>query len=645
MFYAQKDVRFHGETQKSTRIVRPTVSTAVGNQTQTDGFAPFRKIDQLEVEVQSLKELLQSRSLSQNPCNSCIADQHSTPVSSRCSVPGSGASLVSADDGSQQQQLQRQHTSPNEIPSWHQNQPTSTSNQSSSNVALPSRHSKPTFVIRDRQIPDLVTAGLLSEDTATSCFTTFFSGCDRYVPIFDPHHDTMASIRSRSSLLFCVICTVGYRVLEGTETREWRRLDLLTKQMLTAATISSSSKPTTVETVQALLVRACYTPDRTILLALATRMALEIGLPEAYYNTLRGPHMPTMANNNQTHHISSESADAHSMRMTRTWLHLVVLGNMLHVDAGNAPSFEFSGNVRRCRVLLDRPCSTSLDFSLFSQVELNVLRADVYTRIANLDTHDEDGRVEIVSDARIDLDVWYTDWIRIHDDRFHDGSNTSWMRINLQIQRCWSECMALCRVVRSSGVEDVSAMSPSQKHILSMAKNALMQHFVLILEEPQRLYLHHLRYAMDFVWAKCAFCFLLLLKLSILLPDVEESSRDLVKDGEILVNELAEVMDNMGGQESGNNSRRAYLQLLQSGLEKYRCTLLQNGQGHQSSIVKEGGGRQGELESFVPDQFVFEWDFPGLSFFSSPSVETDWLDEFLSGSFGVEDEPFSLDWL
>jgi hypothetical protein len=53
-------------------------------------------------------------------------------------------------------------------------------------------------------------------------------------------------------------------------------------------------------------------------------------------------------------------------------------------------------------------------------------------------------------------------------------------------------------------------------------------------------------------------------------------------------------------------------------------------------ISRTGG--QNELESFVPEQFVFEWDFPGLTLFSSPTTEAVWLDEFLLGALnGVED--------
>ncbi|KAH7127974.1 hypothetical protein B0J13DRAFT_142879 [Dactylonectria estremocensis] len=529
-------------------------------------------------------------------------------------------------------------------PDAHEWYPSNSSNKSP-NESLPSiekdaKGKRLVFLMRGVDpMPDFITAGLLNEDQATSYSATFFDGCHRYVPIFDPRHDTISEIRSRSSLLFCIICAVGYRTTKGTESHEWHRLDFHIKRMLTA-TITTTTEPT-LETVQALLVRACYAPERSLLLAIATRMSLDLCLPEAY-DQLIGRLISGRGNSERM------ESDEALMRKTRTWLHLLVLGNMLHVDAGNLPSFEFRGNVRRCRILLDSQLSTVLDLSLFSQVELNVLRADIYARLTTIGDCDDDEMMQVITDAKIDIDVWYNDWVRI-TEKFQP-TEASWMRLNLQIQRYWSDCMALCRAVRISGVENVDAMSATQKHILLMAKGALMQHFLIIIEEP-RVYLRHLRFAMDFVWAKCAFCFLLLLKLSVLLPDDPATSgRNLVADGEILVQELRAAAGGAEGQQSSNTSR-IYLHLIQSGIQKYRRAIRidsvnmgSNGMvGEDANMTSSGRGE--ELEAFVPDQFIFEWDFPGLTLFSSPMVETGWLDELLSASLGADDESFGFGWL
>ncbi|KAH7176965.1 hypothetical protein EDB81DRAFT_773827 [Dactylonectria macrodidyma] len=600
------------------------------------------KIQHLEDEIEALKERLQlSRSSGPDTADSNVFapmnTENPSPLNERPEA------WHSARPNSVQF-AQSIHQPQPDAHEWH----ASTSSNKSPNESLPSiekdpRGKRSAFLMRGVDpMPDFITAGLLNEDQANSYWVTFFDGCHRFVPIFDPRYDTIRDIRSRSSLLFCIICAVGYRTTRGTESHEWHRLDFHIKRMLTA-TITSSMEPT-LETVQALLVRACYAPERSLLLAIATRMSLDLCLPEAY-DELIGRLISGRGNSDRM------ESDEALMRKTRTWMQLLVLGNMLHVDAGNLPSFEFRGNVRRCRILLDSQLSTTLDLRLFSQVELNVIRAEIYAKLTTIGDCDDDETMQVITDAKIDIDVWYNDWVRM-TEKFQPAE-ASLMRLNLQIQRYWSDCMALCRAVRISGVENVDAMSATQKHILLMAKGALMQHFLIIIEEP-RTYLRHLRFAMDFVWAKCAFCFLLLLKLSVLLPDDPGTSgRNLVADGEILVQELRAAAGGAEGQQSSNTSR-IYLHLIQSGIQKYRRAIRADSVNMMGNeIVGENGldpdiantGRGEELEAFVPDQFIFEWDFPGLTLFSSPMVETGWLDEFFSASLGADDESFGFGWL
>jgi hypothetical protein len=68
--------------------------------------------------------------------------------------------------------------------------------------------------------------------------------------------------------------------------------------------------------------------------------------------------------------------------------------------------------------------------------------------------------------------------------------------------------------------------------------------------------------------------------------------------------------------------------------------------GHEAGWPPSSDETQTELESFVPEQFVFEWDFPGITFFSSPTYETGWLDELLAGAFDGASDIFnhSLGW-
>ncbi|KAK4032267.1 hypothetical protein C8A01DRAFT_20637 [Parachaetomium inaequale] len=539
-------------------------------------------------------------------------------------------------------------------------------------------------------VPDLdpISAGLITPEAAASYFSTFFSGCERYVPVFDPLYDTLESVRRRSTLLFSALCWVGCRVSTGSESYQSRVLGVHTQRMLNVAIAAAPSRGGTqtsyLETVQALLVRACYAPERSLLVAVATRVALEIGLPEAYgvlsAHCVAHPKPGMMGATPLSlggSTPSSEKADEEAatlMRKTRTWLHLLMMSQILNVDAGGPPGFRFRGAAQRCRILLGSPSSTGIDLYLFSQVELNTIRARIHSTLAGYVRdkpaveRDDDEIMEMVGDAKIDINVWFDDWTRIYEKH---TPNMPWLTPNLAVQRCWADSMAMCAALRAAGIENVSAMSATQREILGMAKKSLRQHLDIILEEP-RVYLRSIRYAMDFVWAKNAFCYLLLLKLSILLPDDdrEGSTNDqLIEKGRMLVDEMSKAG---GGLRDGtrNNTNGLYLHLVRLSIDKFSHAIRAQSQRGRRSMESQahnvpergnggvtrdgrGSGQEGgwppdenqtELESFVPEQFVFEWDFPGLTFFSSPTHETGWLDELLAGAFDGAENFYSLGW-
>ncbi|KAF5585069.1 hypothetical protein FPANT_7650 [Fusarium pseudoanthophilum] len=484
----------------------------------------------------------------------------------------------------------------------------------------------------------------MKDDEAQLYFNAFFSGCDRYVPVFDQRFDTIEAIQSQSPLLYITICSVGCRVLNGTSSR-WRALALQTQRMLNAAIVNPLMG--SLETVQAILVQACYAGERALLIAIATRMALDLGFPEAYDTLIAEAVLGEMQMDN-----SDQTTYNHNimrMRKTRVWLHLLVMSYILHVDAGGVPTFKFRGASRRCRVLLQSPLATGMDHYLFAQVELNVLRAKIYASLPQGANLSDEEILDLVKDAKLDIDVWFQDWIRISQPH-HDPM--PWFVPNLSVQRCWADNMALCRAVRAAGVENVNVMSPIQKNILSMTKASLQQHLDIIIQEP-RIYLKSIRYAMDFVWAKNTFCCLLLLKLSALLPDTDTlqtqgRSDELVTKASILLQELELVAAAGHKDDTRSNTSSLYLQLLKTSIQKYKRWLGQDEggpRGGQSAFpLTQERNCDNELESFVPDQFVFEWDFPGLTLFSSPINETGWINELLAGAQEFGENGSSINW-
>lgn len=175
-------------------------------------------------------------------------------------------------------------------------------------------------------------------------------------------------------------------------------------------------------------------------------------------------------------------------------------------------------------------------------------------------------------------------------------------------------------------------MSPVERKILLMAKASARKHLSLMTIEHDS-YLEKLKYAMDFVWAKCAFCFLLLLKLSRLLSEGKEEHEELLTHGNRLLEDLTKSVSNSNAASNGN----AYLQILRLSIEKYGRTLQESGLGDEGETADKAPfwelfDAQTELTSFVPEQFVSEWDFPGLNLFYFP---TTWQDFFADFSLAV----------
>ncbi|KAJ6781456.1 hypothetical protein PWT90_05215 [Aphanocladium album] len=400
----------------------------------------------------------------------------------------------------------------------------------------------------------------------------------------------------------------------------WQLLNFHLKRMLSS--IVSNPVGPSLETVQALLVRACYSAERSLLVATATRLAINSGLTAAYDELI------------ERLMTKSTSDTAMHMRKSRTWLHVLVLSHILHVDAGDMLIVKFSGDPRRVRVLLDCPSATVLDRFLFAQVELNVLRANILSSLSDRTYCNEEDTLGLVRDSKIDIELWHADWERILQQK---AGVPQWIAINLRVQKCWATTMALCRAVRTAGVENVDLMSPAQRSILSMAKESLRLHLQTIIVEP-RFYLQNLKYAMDFVWAKCAFCYLLLLKLCILLPEGSGNlNDDLIACGTILSQELS-AAGGTGFSGISNSTAKMYLQLLHTGTEKFTRALQEHyEQPEAGSTPTQPADDQypksaNQLDSFVPDQFVFEWDFPGLTLFSSSTTGLGWLDDILLGA-------------
>ncbi|KAJ5911406.1 transcriptional regulator family: Fungal Specific TF [Penicillium subrubescens] len=480
------------------------------------------------------------------------------------------------------------------------------------------------FEIRDEAVADFIDKGLITLDCAISCFNTFFEGCDRYIPIFDPEHDTFDSVRGRSSILLNAICTIGCMV----ETKSGGPMsDILHAELKKWINVIIQNKGlNSLESVQAMLIVACYSGDRLLILSFATRMALDLGLHEAFEELTERLAM----NNENSYGVPDHDFERERvlMRKSRTWFGLLVLEHIFRVDAGKPPGIRLVGNSRRCRILLSNPSSTILDLRLFSQVELNILRATINDTLGPETTLDRQGISDFVHEMKIDLDLWFDDWLRTIEGCIPAQQEKPYLLVALRVQKCWAEMMLNCKALRAMGVENVAAMTVTERHILLAAKAAARRHLRLIIVEPE-FYLAKLKYAMDFVWAKCAFSFLLLLKLSRLLPEREGEHHELLEYGGTLVEELSKA----GSHNHQSGAGNIYLQILKVSIEKYGRALQESqqpstGGSSGTSPFWELFDAQADLQWFMPEQFVSEWDFPGLNLFYFPTAMQDFFGDF-----------------
>ncbi|CAG8138860.1 unnamed protein product [Penicillium nalgiovense] len=536
---------------------------------------------------------------------------------------------------------QHQRSMPGSIPAL---SPNDTSAQpihaSSQIITRPPKRKRSGFEIRDEPITDFIDKGLITLECAVSYFNTtgisrsstlnmtLSTPFDLEVVFFSTQYVPLAAWwRPVNFLPLCIDVQFYYTKLlfPGSggsmsdllhaELKRWMNVIIQNKEL------------NCLESVQAMLVVACYSAERSMILSFATRMALDLELHEAFDELIQ---RLALQNEDMAYALPNQMFEEERALMwnARTWFGLLVLEHIFRVDGGKPPGIRLKGNVRRCRVLLSHPSSTILDLRLFSQVELNILRANVGDAIGGKTSLDGQSIADYVHDMKIELDLWFDDWLRIIESCVAAAEEKPSLLVALRVQKCWAEMMLNCKALRSMGVENVAAMSTTERTILLTAKASARRHLRLIIADPD-FYLAKLRYAMDFVWAKCAFSFLLLLKLSRLIPERDEEHQELLEQGNRLVDELSKA--GASGTQSGAGN--IYLQILKVSIEKYGRALMETQQPSSdgptvTSPFWELFDAQADLQWFVPEQFVSEWDFPGLNLFYFPTAWQDFFGDF-----------------
>lgn len=296
---------------------------------------------------------------------------------------------------------------------------------------------------------------------------------------------------------------------------------------------------------------------------------------------------------------------------------VVLTSHSFSLDGGRIPRVTPRTTPRKIRALLNHAECTSVDIRLLSQVELNLIRTDAYSDIldyvaASLLEGESTIRSKVY-DTTTELSLWFDEWTNVVL-REAEEHQRELALLNLRIQYDWALITLHLKAVSASGIENIAIMTEIQKEMIQRAKEASTRHLRHLLEvstsptSPSGSappYLNTFKWTMDYVWAKGAFSILLVLRLSILLRDPVSHISILLRDAHRVLEELKKI----------TIGYIPYFQILQTSIEKCEAAMVDY-PGHQDPAnpgLTVSGPAESDFQGYAPNQFTFEWDFPGLN--------------------------------
>lgn len=478
-----------------------------------------------------------------------------------------------------------------------------------------------------------VEKGIVTYDSAFAWFTSFFAGSVCHVnpqrpvsdkrqhylvPIFSEDNDVINSVASRSAFLFDAIVSVGCRAEQGFNSSMFRQLQSGLREHLTHLLVTCEQPP--LEAVQAIALMAAYSENGYMLIALALRFATQLGLHKAT-DQLLAMHQ---------HREQPTDEERELYRLQRVWHGICNLDLFFSLDGGHTPSVTPRTTPRKIRALLNHAECTAVDIRLLSQVELNLIRTDAYGGILKQSgpslLEDEGYLRSQVYDTTTELTLWLSEWTTVVSRGPVDHKRELAL-LNLHIQYDWALITLHLKAVSASGIENIAIMTDFQKEMIRRAKEASTRHLRHLLEastspsSPSGLapaYLNTFKWTMDYVWAKGAFSVLLVLRLAILLRDPVPTILSLLRDAHRVLEELKKV----------TIGYIPYFQILQTSVEKCEAAIADYAtqQENLDPALAVSGPAESDFQGYAPNQFTFEWDFPGLNLKHMP---LGWQDLFV----------------
>lgn len=136
---------------------------------------------------------------------------------------------------------------------------------------------------RPKSSPDIITAGIISTETAQRYFDHYVNRLDHFPYRVLAPNTNLAQLRSKSPLLVAAICTVSaLHISEG-------EFELCYNAFVSQCACQAFSKNNTVEDVRAFVIGALWLSDITwTLSSAAVRIATELQLHRSYYQAMQG---------------------------------------------------------------------------------------------------------------------------------------------------------------------------------------------------------------------------------------------------------------------------------------------------------------------------------------------------------------------
>jgi len=358
---------------------------------------------------------------------------------------------------------------------------------------------KRTEVVTGTALPHVVEKGLVTEEEARELFNIFFSGCQQFVPLFDPSYDTYEGLAERSPWTFDAILAIAAKIRSGNGPLG----ETFYKALEEAQDIARSSlfgRVVKKEAVQGMLLLAAWSTNGWLPSGHALRMALDLGLDHA---------LTTLADKSTKSRPKEEQRDF--VTAARTWLCIYWFDHQSSMATGRPVLFRDEGVISRCRIILQYS-TLPTDVRLISLVELAAQKMAIHDAYLKIAGPVNERILEFFRRANDTLDKWWKE----HDDVYHRAPGMDMEPVipklllaEINYAKLWISSLALRNA-------SWTMMTMSQHELSFQARDAALVCLTTILDSPEAR--ASLRCAIHDSLVMVAFSALYLLKIASIFP-------------------------------------------------------------------------------------------------------------------------------